>query len=71
VTTGNPRDKHLFTVEIWREASEDVSAPWRGVVKHVAHDRQTYFQNLGGLTDFIALRLGAAPISADDEGDKS
>jgi hypothetical protein len=67
VSTGNPRAKHLFVVEIWREASEDVSAPWRGIVKHVAHERQTYFQNLGGLTDFISLRLAVVPAPPDDE----
>ncbi|MDQ6929141.1 MAG: hypothetical protein M3126_00555 [Candidatus Eremiobacteraeota bacterium] len=55
------RIKHLFAVEIWREASQSETGPWRGIVKHVAHDRQTYFQNLGALTDFISLRLAATP----------
>lgn len=51
---------------MWREASADASAPWRGVVKHLEHDRQTYFHSLGGLTDFISVRL-MAPAKADDD----
>jgi hypothetical protein len=66
VNTGNPRTKHLFVVEIWREAFEGVPAPWRGIVKHVEHDRQMYFLSLGGLTDFISVRLAVAP-PVDDE----
>ncbi len=51
------RTTHIFTVEMWRESSLDVSTPWRGLVKHVTHGQQRYFGTLGDLTAFIALRL--------------
>jgi hypothetical protein len=59
VDTSQTRTKHIFVVEMWREDSSDAASSWRGVVKHVAHDEQRYFVELGDLTQFVALRLQA------------
>jgi len=66
VNTGNPRTKHLFVVDIWREASAQEAAPWRGVVKHAGHECQSYFHTLDGLTEFISARLAAEPAAASE-----
>ena len=54
-----PRIKHVFVVEMWREESPSSPASWRGMVKHVAHGAQRYFVDFGDLTHFLALRLQA------------
>jgi hypothetical protein len=53
------RTKHIFVVEIWSDAPLESPAEWRGVIKHVSHDRQRYFSVLDDVPDFIvqALRL--------------
>jgi hypothetical protein len=67
VNKKNPRIKHLFAVEIWREASENGAGSWRGIVKHIAHDHQSYFHSIVDLTDYISLRLAAPAADAGHE----
>jgi hypothetical protein len=53
----SPRTKHIFVVEIWSDAPTDSPEVWRGVIKHVSHERQRYFSNLADVPDFIKLQL--------------
>jgi hypothetical protein len=47
--------KELFLVELWRETAEnDALGPWRGIVKHVAHDDEHYVVELSDIATFIA-----------------
>jgi hypothetical protein len=59
VDSNQPRIKHIFVVEMWREGSPDAAPSWRGMVKHVAHAEQRYFVDLGDLTHFVTQRLKA------------
>lgn len=57
----------MFLVELWREsATGGASAPWRGIVKHVAHDDERYIAQLSDVTAFIARCMDAHPPSGDD-----
>jgi hypothetical protein len=53
--------KQLFLVELWREPAADGAAgPWRGIVKHVAHDDERYVVALSDVTAFITRCIEAA-----------
>ena len=55
MTPAEARRKQLFLVELWREPSEGgTSGPWRGIVKHVAHQQERYVIRLADVTAFIA-----------------
>ncbi len=64
------RTKQQFLVELWREPSLDGTAsPWRGIVKHIAHDDERYVATLADVTAFIARCIGApVPPRLDSEG---
>ena len=70
MTPIHARTKQQFLVELWREPSGDGTAsPWRGIVKHVAHDEERYVANLSDVTAFIARCIGApSPPSLHSEG---
>jgi hypothetical protein len=71
VTPASQREKLLFLVELWREpATGGASAPWRGIVKHVAHDDERYIARLSDVTAFIERCLDAHG-SADDNRPES
>jgi len=57
----------MFLVELWREpATDGASGSWRGIVKHVAHDRERYIAQLSDVTAFIGRCLDAhAPVGDD------
>lgn len=57
----------MFLVELWREpATGAASGPWRGIVKHVAHDDERYIAQLSDVTAFIGRCLDAHARSGDD-----
>ena len=70
MTPIHARTKQQFLVELWREPSGDGTAsPWRGIVKHIAHDEERYVATLGDVTAFIARCIGStAPPSHQSEG---
>jgi hypothetical protein len=42
-----------FVARIWLERGSNGKPIWRGHVRHVQGDRETYFQNLGGMNEFL------------------
>jgi hypothetical protein len=71
VPPANPRTKQLFLVELWREpAAGGRPGPWRGVVKHVAHDDERFVVSLSDVSAFIAHSIGAV-VPADEAGSGS
>jgi hypothetical protein len=69
VTPIHARTKQQFLVELWREPSGDGTAsPWRGIVKHIAHDEERYVANLSDVTAFIARCIGAPAAPSNPEG---
>jgi hypothetical protein len=61
------RTKQLFLVELWREPSSDgAPGPWRGIVKHVAHDDERYVVSLSDVTAFITRCIDAGAPPGDD-----
>jgi len=61
------RPEHLFIVRLWCEEAPDSNGPWRGSAAHVGSGQKFYFANLGGLTEFIMLRLDSV-AEKNDEG---
>jgi len=51
------RSKHIFVVEVWSDGPTDSPVSWRGVIKHVSHERQRYFSILDDVPEFIAQQL--------------
>ena len=66
MTPANPRTRQLLLVELWREPSSDgAPGPWRGIVKHVAHEDERYVVSLSDVTAFITRCIDAASLSDD------
>ncbi len=62
----------MFLVELWREpANGGVSGPWRGIVKHVAHDDERYIAQLSDVTAFIARCIDAHPSGGESSDSDS
>jgi hypothetical protein len=56
----------MFLVELWREpATGGAPGSWRGIVKHVAHDRERYIAQLSDVTAFITHCLDT-PAAGDN-----
>jgi hypothetical protein len=68
VTPIHARTKQQFLVELWREPSgEGTASPWRGIVKHIAHDEERYVATLSDVTAFIARCIGAPASGSHSE----
>jgi hypothetical protein len=50
---------HSFIVKIWREGVDEKSGAvvWRGRITHVPSGQDRHFDNLSGITNFIAPYL--------------
>lgn len=69
MTPIHARTKQQFLVELWREpGAEGTASPWRGIVKHIAHDEERYVANLADVTAFIARCIGATTPRSHSEG---
>lgn len=69
MTPIHARTKQQFLVELWREPSGDGTAsPWRGIVKHIAHDEERYVATLADVTAFIARCIGTPALPHRSEG---
>ncbi len=42
-----------FVARIWLERGSNGGPIWRGHVRHVQGDQETYFQNLDGMSEFL------------------
>jgi hypothetical protein len=49
-----------FVARIWLERGSNGNPIWRGHVRHVQGEQGTYFQNLGGMREFIEKISGVA-----------
>ncbi len=49
-----------FVARIWLERGSNGNPIWRGHIKHVQGKEETYFQDLGGLTEFLQRVSGVA-----------
>ena len=68
MTPIHARTKQQFLVELWREPSgEGTASPWRGIVKHIAHDEERYVATLSDVTAFIARCIGAPAPGSHSE----
>ena len=47
-----------FVARIWLEHGTNGDPIWRGHVRHVQGDEETYFQDLGKMNEFLALVSG-------------
>ena len=47
-----------FVARIWLEHGTNGDPVWRGHVRHVQGDEETYFQDLGKMNEFLALVSG-------------
>ena len=55
-----------FVARIWLERGSNGEPIWRGHVRHVQGEQEVYFQNLGGMNEFLEKITGVAgPDSAD------
>ncbi len=54
-----------FVARIWLERGANGDPVWRGHVRHIQGEQETYFQNLGGMNEFLEKISGVAgPDSA-------
>ncbi len=54
-----------FVARIWLERGSNGEPIWRGHVRHVQGEQEVYFQNLGGMNEFLEKITGVAgPDSA-------
>ncbi len=42
-----------FVARIWLERGSNGDPIWRGHVRHVQGEQETYFKNLGGMNEFL------------------
>jgi hypothetical protein len=42
-----------FVARIWLERGSNGDPVWRGHVRHVQGEQETYFQHLGGMSEFL------------------
>ncbi len=47
-----------FVARIWLERGTDGNPIWRGHIRHVQGDQETYFQSLGGISEFLERVTG-------------
>ena len=55
-----------FVARIWLERGSNGEPVWRGHVRHVQGEQETYFQHLGGMNEFLERISGVpGPDTAD------
>ena len=64
------RSLPTFVARIWLEPGRDASIRWRGKVRHVQADRETYFNDLGELRAFLE-EVSGVPGALHDGKDHS
>jgi hypothetical protein len=58
---------HSFVVKIWLEGVDEISgkAVWRGRITHVPSGQNRHFDNLRGITSFVAPYLEEMGVELD------
>jgi hypothetical protein len=56
-----------FVARIWLEHGDNGDVRWRGHIRHVQGEEESYFQNLTDMRDFLGCVSGVAglPLTAD------
>ena len=54
-----------FVARIWLERGSDGDAVWRGHIRHVQGDRETYFLNLRKMNEFLERVSGRPGLRCD------
>ncbi len=49
-----------FVARIWLERRSNGEPVWRGHVRHVQGEQETYFEHLGGMNEFLE-RISGVP----------
>lgn len=55
-----------FVARIWLEGETDKYPTWRGHIRHVQGDEESYFQNLSELKEFLEQTSGV-PLPEKDK----
>ncbi len=55
---GKEQVSESFVARIWLESGSNGDAVWRGHIRHVQGDQETYFQDLGKMSDFLEQMSG-------------
>ncbi len=51
-----------FVARIWLERGSNGNPIWRGHIKHVQGQEEAYFQDLGGISEFLKRVTGVPGI---------
>jgi hypothetical protein len=60
-----------FVARIWLEHGDNGDIRWRGHIRHVQGEEESYFRNLSEMRDFLGCVSGVAglPLTADEGKD--
>ena len=53
-----------FVARIWLERGSNGDPIWRGHIKHVQGHEETYFQDLGGISEFLKRVTGVPGLGS-------
>ena len=65
VEPGNPGS---FVARFWLEGDLESNPTWRGHIRHVQGDEESYFQSLSEMKEFLE-RVGGIPVPAKDKAE--
>lgn len=66
--TGKERVSESFVARIWLERGSNGDPVWRGHIRHVQGQEETYFQDLGKMNEFLESVTGFRGIRPDNGG---
>jgi len=61
-----PGTQGSFVVRIWLEGESREDPTWRGHIRHVQGEDESYFQNLTEMKEFLE-RISGVPLPANDK----
>lgn len=61
-----PGTQGSFVVRIWLEGESADNPIWRGHIRHVQGEEESYFQNLLEMKEFLE-RISGVPLPAKDK----
>ncbi|MBI2970564.1 MAG: hypothetical protein HYY36_07460 [Gammaproteobacteria bacterium] len=59
---------HSFVVRLWLERGANGEALWRGHIRHVQNDRETYIRDLAEMRDFVEEISGVPGPAVERHG---
>jgi hypothetical protein len=62
--------KESFVARIWLEHGDNGDTRWRGHIRHVQGDEESYFQSLVEMRDFLGQVSGVAGLPLTSSGEK-